>query len=70
MALMSNSPIEIRFSVRFKKDVKRLAKRYRHIQADLDPFIATLAQGELSGDIIQGKNMFFTKHVFQIKTPD
>ena len=51
----------IRFSARFQKDVKQLAKRYRHIRADLDLFIATLSTGNLVGDKIQGTNYLLYK---------
>ena len=47
---MSNSdPIQVGFTPRFEKDVRRLAKRYRKIKLDIQPLIQTLEAGELPG---------------------
>jgi mRNA-degrading endonuclease RelE of RelBE toxin-antitoxin system len=47
-------PIQILFSSEFKKNLKRLAKKYRHIKSDLSPLINQLQNGELPGDRIPG----------------
>lgn len=50
---MSNSPpIQVSFTNRFEKDVRRLAKRYRKIKLDIQPLIQQLETGELPGDQI------------------
>ena len=36
----------------FERDLKRLAKRYRHIRQDLEPLIQALEAGKLPGDEI------------------
>ncbi|EAZ92847.1 type II toxin-antitoxin system RelE/ParE family toxin [Crocosphaera chwakensis] len=53
---MSNEvqPIEIYLTSRFKKDISRLAKRFRSIRKDLDPLINQLQAGETPGDLISG----------------
>jgi addiction module RelE/StbE family toxin len=56
MALMQIEmfPIQIKFSPRFKKDLKRLAKKYRQIKSDISPFIEKLQNRDLLGDRIPG----------------
>ncbi len=45
-----NSPIEVRISDRFEREVRQLAKRYRRIRIDIQPIIEQLESGELPGD--------------------
>lgn len=47
-------PIRVEYSPQFKKDVQRLAKKYRHIRSDLQPLIDELQNRHLPGDRIQG----------------
>jgi mRNA-degrading endonuclease RelE of RelBE toxin-antitoxin system len=50
---MSNSPpIQVGFTQRFEKDIRRLAKRYRNIRLDIQSLIRQLEAGELPGDQI------------------
>ncbi|MGB3493499.1 MAG: type II toxin-antitoxin system RelE/ParE family toxin [Elainellaceae cyanobacterium] len=50
---MSNSPtIDVGFTHRFEKDVRRLAKRYQKIRLDIKFLIQQLEAGELPGDQI------------------
>lgn len=52
---MSNSsPIQIELTTRFKKDLTKLAKRYRSIRHDLTPLLDQLQTGEIIGDLISG----------------
>ena len=44
----------VRFSSAFKKQLRRLARKYRHIRSDLQPLIDTLQAGDTPGDQIQG----------------
>lgn len=46
-------PVQVRFSPVFLKDIKRLRKRYPHLQQDVQPLIDQLAAGETPGDQIQ-----------------
>ena len=41
--------MDIYFSPEFKKNVKQLEKKYRHLKQDLIPFIEKLKLGELVG---------------------
>ncbi len=50
---MSIEPIfNLFFSDRFKKDIRKLGKRYRSIRLDLQPLIEQLEAGESPGDQI------------------
>jgi mRNA-degrading endonuclease RelE of RelBE toxin-antitoxin system len=48
------SPIQIALTLRFKRDLRELAKRYRSIRSDLQPLIEQLQAGEIPGDRIAG----------------
>ncbi len=45
-------PISIEFTPEFKRNVRTLAKSYRSIRSDIDPFIKQLQNGETPGDQI------------------
>lgn len=49
-------PIQVTYTAEFKSNLKRLAKRYRHIKSDVDPLITQLAEGEQPGDRVPGTN--------------
>jgi mRNA-degrading endonuclease RelE of RelBE toxin-antitoxin system len=59
----NNSPILISFTARFEKDVRRLVKRYRSINKDIQGLIQQLEGGELPGDQIPN----FEKAVFKVR---
>lgn len=59
----NNSPILVSFTTRFEKDIRRLAKRYRSINADIQGLIQQLESGELPGDQIPNLN----KTVFKVR---
>jgi len=46
--------IEVRFTLPFIRRLKRLTKRYRKIQSDIQPIIEQLQNGNLIGDQISG----------------
>ena len=51
---MTNKPsIRIDYSARFKRDLKRLHKKYRSIQNDIQPLIDSLVNGQTPGDAVQ-----------------
>ena len=56
MVLMQSElfPIQILFLPEFKKNLKRLAKKYRHIKSDLSSLIDQLQNRGLPGDRIPG----------------
>jgi mRNA-degrading endonuclease RelE of RelBE toxin-antitoxin system len=45
-------PIRVFPSDRFRKDIKKLSKRYRSVREDIEPLIARLEAGETPGDRI------------------
>jgi mRNA-degrading endonuclease RelE of RelBE toxin-antitoxin system len=47
-------PVQVTFSDRFERDVRRLGKRDRRIRLDIQPLIEQLESGELLGDRIPG----------------
>jgi mRNA-degrading endonuclease RelE of RelBE toxin-antitoxin system len=51
---MTNPLVEVVYSARFRRDVKRLFKRYRHIREDIQPLIEQIRDGKTPGDRIQG----------------
>ncbi len=51
---MNNPVVQVEYSARFRRDIKRLYKKYRHIQTDVQPLIQQLEQGETPGDQMQG----------------
>jgi len=65
---INDNPIKVDLSSRFKKDLKTLAKRYRSIRKDLQPFITELQAGETPGDQIQG--LQYTVFKVRLKNSD
>ena len=54
---MSNeptSPIQVTFTPEFKRSLRKLAKKYRHIKSDLQPILDQLASGIKPGDQVPG----------------
>ena len=47
-------PTDIDLTPYFRKDLKKLAKRYRSVRSDLQPLIERLQAGELPGDRVVG----------------
>lgn len=46
--------IDVQFTPEFKRNLRTLAKKYRHIRDDVDPVIKALQAGEILGDQIPG----------------
>ena len=51
---MANEPRPIAYTPEFKRNVRTLAKKYHHIQSDVQPVIEKIQRGELIGDQVQG----------------
>ena len=45
--------LEVAFTPEFKRNVRRLSRKYRHIRSDISPVIQQLEQGETPGDQLQ-----------------
>ena len=46
--------VDIAYTPEFKRALRKLAKKYRHIRSDLQPVIMGLQEGELVGDRVSG----------------
>ncbi len=60
--------IEIALTRRFQRDLRTLAKRYRHVRQDIQPLIDQLQAGELPGDRIP--SMEYTVFKVRLKNSD
>lgn len=60
--------LSVEFSPEFKRNLRRLAKKYRNIRSDLEPVLAHLGAGEALGDRIQGSGQ--TIYKLRIKNSD
>ena len=52
---MSNDhvfPVEIKFTLEFKRNLRALSRKYRHIRSDVQPIIEQLKRGKIVGDQI------------------
>lgn len=58
--------IDIQFTLEFKRNLRTLAKKYRHIRDDIAPIIITLQAGELLGDRIPGVGYV----IFKVRVPN
>ena len=47
-------PIEIRVTPDFRKQLRKLEKRYRKIKSDLEPILMQIQMGEIVGERLQG----------------
>lgn len=54
MPSSSDAPVQVEFTPEFKRNLRQLAKKYRHVRSDIEPVIAHLQAGEQPGDQIQG----------------
>lgn len=50
----SEKKLKIVYTPEFKRNLRILAKKYRHIRSDVQPVIKKLQTGEFPGDQIQG----------------
>jgi len=64
---MTNKPsVEVVATPHFARVIKRLRKKYAHIQDDLTPLITALQSGETLGDQIQGVGV----PIFKVRVPN
>ena len=47
-------PVQVEFTQEFKRNLRALAKKYRHIRSDVQPMIDQLLAGEVIGDQVPG----------------
>ena len=65
---MPNSVVSIRYSDSFKRQIKRLSRKYRHIRSDVQPILNLIDAGDAPGDKIQG--MGYTIYKVRAKNSD
>lgn len=51
------SKVQIEFTPEVKRNLRALAKKYRHIRSDIQPVLDRLETGEVLGDQIQGRGL-------------
>ena len=66
MSSESGTPLQITFTPEFKRNLRQLAKKYRHIKSDLQPIFDQLASGNHPGDQIPGVRY----EVFKVRAPN
>ena len=47
-------PVQVEYTPEFKRNLRALAKKYRHIRSDVQPVINQLLAGEVVGDQVSG----------------
>jgi len=47
-------PVQVEFTPEFKRNLRALSKKYRHIRSDFQPVIDQLQAGEVMGDQVPG----------------
>lgn len=47
-------PVQVEYTPEFKRNLRGLAKKYRHLRSDVEPVIAQLQAGEFVGDQVRG----------------
>jgi len=52
--LMPNSRRVLEFTPEFKRNLRILARKYRHIRSDLEPLLNDLEEGNTPGDQVPG----------------
>ena len=50
----SSEPVQVEFTPEFKRNLRALFKKYRHIRSDVQPVIDQLQAGEVMGDQVPG----------------
>jgi mRNA-degrading endonuclease RelE of RelBE toxin-antitoxin system len=58
--------INIAFTPEFKRNLRILAKKYRHIRDDVEPLVTSLQNGELPGDQLTGTSYA----IFKVRVPN
>jgi len=63
-----STDIELIYSREFKRSLKRIAKKYRHVKDDLLPVLEKIAKGEIPGDVIP--NVGYCVYKVRVKNRD
>ncbi|MBX3058493.1 MAG: type II toxin-antitoxin system RelE/ParE family toxin [Anaerolineae bacterium] len=54
MSTAVESAIELRYTAEFKRNLRALSKKYRHIRSDIQPVIDAIQVGNFPGDQVPG----------------
>ena len=68
METRTTEPIRITYTFEFKRNIRALAKKYRHIREDLQPVIEQLQAGHVLGDQITGSG--YTMFKVRVRNQD
>ena len=63
-----NRPVKVEFTPEFKRNIRQLSKKYRHVQADVQPIIAQVEEGQTPGTQIPRTT--YTAFKVRIKNSD
>ena len=68
--MLNDSPkkIQIEFTVEFKRNIRQLSKKYRHIKSDIQPIIESLESGDTPGKQVKGTK--YTVFKVRVKNTD
>jgi mRNA-degrading endonuclease RelE of RelBE toxin-antitoxin system len=66
--MTSKSPVQVIAAIHFAKNLKRLSRKYRHIQDDVSNLIHRLEQGLTPGDQVPGVG--YTVYKVRLKSID
>lgn len=62
------APVRVEFTPEFKRNVRTLSRKYRHIRTDVEPVINQLQTGDFVGDQITGTRFVVFK--IRVKNSD
>jgi addiction module RelE/StbE family toxin len=66
--MTSKPTVQVEYSAQFKKDLKRLQKKYRRVVEDVAELIERLERGETPGDPVSGVK--YTVYKARLKSSD
>ena len=58
--------MELRYTLAFKRQLKRLARKYRRIRTDINPILDEIAAGHMPGDQVMG----IGATVYKVRAPN
>jgi mRNA-degrading endonuclease RelE of RelBE toxin-antitoxin system len=58
---MRPDPVNLSYTLEFKRNLRALAKKYRSIRSDVEPLINQLLAGELPGEQVPGVSLTIFK---------
>jgi mRNA-degrading endonuclease RelE of RelBE toxin-antitoxin system len=64
----SEKAISVRFTPEFKRNLRQLSKKYRHIRSDIQPIVEEIQAGNIIGDQIPRIN--YTLFKVRVKNSD